>query len=108
MTTITLTPAELCTTLAALRYWQRHGLFSYGHEQAIASEEGDRLEASEIDALCERINTGEEPPAVALLTEALAYEADCWGEDDEIDGGDLVEWFAEWRQRAKAVVGKVV
>jgi len=53
-----LTDRELATVLAALRYWQREGLFSCGHEIDIASN-GDTLEpltARDIDALCERLN----------------------------------------------------
>jgi hypothetical protein len=55
---------ELATILAALRYWQREGLSSAGHEQDIASN-GYRFEAlseQEIDTLCERLNfEGSEP-----------------------------------------------
>ena len=49
---------ELATVLAALRYWQREGLISGGHEQDIASD-GETikpLSAEEIDALCEELN----------------------------------------------------
>ncbi len=55
---VSLSPRNLATILAALRYWQREGLMSSGHEQDIASD-GDTIEplaAIEIDALCERIN----------------------------------------------------
>lgn len=46
------------TILAALRYWQREGVRSEGHEQDIATDGGRYapLTADEIDALCERIN----------------------------------------------------
>ena len=50
---------ELATILAALRYWQREGLMSFGHEQDIATD-GDSinaLNAEDIDALCESLNT---------------------------------------------------
>lgn len=49
---------ELATVLAALRYWQREGLMSDGHEQDIATDQGtvDRLSSEEIDGLCERLN----------------------------------------------------
>lgn len=51
---------ELNTILAALRYWQREGLLSGGHEQDIAADAGVvPLTAVEIDALCERLNTEE-------------------------------------------------
>ena len=53
---------ELKTVLAALRYWQREGRFSGGHEQDIATNGGasEPLDGDEIDALCERLNCGEE------------------------------------------------
>jgi len=66
-----MTDRELYTTLAALRYWAREGLMSSGHEQEIATNDGevDSLGAEEIDALCERLNTEGAPtaPASALV-----------------------------------------
>jgi hypothetical protein len=49
---------ERATMLAALRYWQREGLRSGGHEQEIATGEGGfpYLDEAQIEALCERIN----------------------------------------------------
>lgn len=49
---------ELATILAALRYWQREGMMSGGHEQDIACDDGEfaPLNADEIDGLCERLN----------------------------------------------------
>ncbi len=46
------------TVLAALRYWQREGLFSSGHEQDVATNQGEffALNKEQIDDLCERIN----------------------------------------------------
>ena len=54
-----LTPRELATILAALRYWQREGL--RGDPQAeldIASDSGafEMMTPDEIDPLCERLN----------------------------------------------------
>jgi len=55
-----MNPRELNTLLAALRYWQREGLMSGGHEQDIAADGGViPLNAAEIDSLCERLNTEE-------------------------------------------------
>lgn len=50
---------ELATVLAALRYWRREGLMSAGHEIDIATDGGELepLNESEIDALCERLNS---------------------------------------------------
>lgn len=58
------TDRELATVLAALRYWQREGLMSAGHEVDIASGGGTLapLTAGEIDTLCERLNTGAPAP----------------------------------------------
>lgn len=52
---------ELATVLAALRYWQRLGLEEECPEQDIAADCGsiDPLLGHEIDALCERLNSGE-------------------------------------------------
>lgn len=36
-----------------------------------------------------------------LLEEAVRFEEKAWDEDDGLSGGDLVEWFGEWRQRVK-------
>ncbi len=56
-TTMTFSASEADTVLAALRYWNREGIMSGGHEQDIAEEHGDALTADEIDDLCERLNT---------------------------------------------------
>jgi hypothetical protein len=66
----------LATILAALRYWQREGWISSGHEHDIASNGGtiEPLEAAEIDSLCEWLNI--EPAARGLpKTPALLEEA---------------------------------
>lgn len=44
--------------LAALRYWQREGRMSAGHEFDIAENGGEfsALTNDEIDELCERLN----------------------------------------------------
>ena len=57
-----LTERELATVLAALRYWQREGFMSCGHEHAIASNGGEiePLTGAEVDDLCERLNFEEE------------------------------------------------
>ena len=55
---MTMDNRELATVLAALRYWQREGLMSAGHEQEIATDQGafEALSKWEIDALCEKLN----------------------------------------------------
>lgn len=59
-------PRELATVLAALRYWQREGLMSAGHEQDVATDGGtlQPLSADEIDTLCEELNTAALPAVV--------------------------------------------
>lgn len=49
---------QLATILAALRYWQREGFMSSGHEMDIATDGGilRPLNGAEIDLLCERLN----------------------------------------------------
>lgn len=46
-----------------------------------------------------------------LLREATQAWADQFDGSDTIDrsvtGADLVDWFSEWRQRAKAVIGQI-
>lgn len=51
---------EHATVLAALRYWQREGLMSSGHEGDIATNGSTlpMMQPHEIDALCERLNCG--------------------------------------------------
>lgn len=37
-----------------------------------------------------------------LINEAIGYERNAFENDEPIDGGDLVEWFANWRERVAA------
>ncbi len=39
-----------------------------------------------------------------VLEEAVSYMAEEFEDDEEVDGSNLVEWFGEWRQRAKTVL----
>jgi hypothetical protein len=82
MTTITLTPSELATVLAALRYWklateiasrphwQREWVASGGAEMDIATDGGTLtpLDVDAIDSLCERINA-DSTPRIAVVME---------------------------------------
>lgn len=67
--TVTLTRAEHATVLAALRYWQREGLLSGGHERDIAEEHGEALKAEAIGELCERINTAPDVIRIGVYVE---------------------------------------
>lgn len=39
-----------------------------------------------------------------LLLQAIAYEEDAFRLDMPVHGGDLVQWFAEWRQDVRGVL----
>lgn len=58
---MTLTDRQIATAIAALRYWQREGLNSSGHEvETIATNAGEfeAMDSDEIDVLCIEINRG--------------------------------------------------
>lgn len=80
---------ETATVLAALRYWQREGLQSAGHEQDIACDGGTLtpLTAVEIDALAERINI--QPDALTRAATAICDVWDDSAEAEEVDWEDL-------------------
>jgi hypothetical protein len=40
-----------------------------------------------------------------IIDEAISYAANAFDADQDISGSDLVEWFADWRRRARAIVG---
>lgn len=40
-----------------------------------------------------------------LLREALAYEAEAFNNQEEVDDADLLDWFADWRLRVAAALG---
>jgi hypothetical protein len=42
-----------------------------------------------------------------LVHEALGYESEAFESDEAVNAADLVDWFAEWRERAKAAVRPV-
>lgn len=39
-----------------------------------------------------------------LLLQALAYEEDAFDNDESVDGGDLVDFFAGWRQDVRRLL----
>lgn len=43
-------------------------------------------------------------PLESILEEAISFEARALDADQDISRADFVEWFAEWRRRARAVV----
>jgi hypothetical protein len=46
------------------------------------------------------------PDMLATLREALDAYKGAFEDEDVVNGGDLVEWFAMWRETAKAAVAK--
>jgi hypothetical protein len=44
------------------------------------------------------------PSLESILYEAVNFEAEAFDDDQDINGADLVEWFAQWRRRARAIV----
>lgn len=47
------------------------------------------------------------PEHLALLEEAVGYGAELFEQDEPVEAADLVEWFAEWRGRAKASLARL-
>ena len=39
-----------------------------------------------------------------LLSEAVDYASEAFDNDTEVNGADLVEWFADWRGRVQATL----
>lgn len=109
-----VTPPEFNTMLAALRFWQRQGNMSHLPEYEIASDgqhDDDMpsaLDDASIDELCERLNCDSSALA-AILTEAVAawpqFDPASPRHDQEVNGGDMVEWFGGFLQRARAALG---
>lgn len=44
----------------------------------------------------------------AVLQDAVNYLANAFDSDEEVDGANLVEWFGEWRQRAKLALSQTL
>jgi hypothetical protein len=45
--------------------------------------------------------------ALELLMEAIEYEAEAFDSDSAVDGAELVEFFGQWRTRARHVVSQM-
>lgn len=77
---------ELATVLAALRFWQEHPADSdacVGEEHSAAIEEivdsggVPRLNARQVDELCERLNTGDSAPTIVVtFRDGIAEEVE--------------------------------
>jgi hypothetical protein len=44
------------------------------------------------------------PSLESILHEAVNFEAKAFDDDQNISGSNLVEWFADWRRRARTIV----
>jgi hypothetical protein len=44
------------------------------------------------------------PSLESILHEAVNFEAEAFDDNRDINGADLVEWFAQWRRRARSIV----
>jgi hypothetical protein len=44
------------------------------------------------------------PSLESILHEAVNFEAQAFDDNQDINGADLVEWFAQWRRRARSIV----
>jgi hypothetical protein len=102
-----LTDREHATVLAALRYWQREGLMSGGHEINIATggDENyfDELSKKEIDALCERLNLEGHADDSDLIA-ALHYLLEQTVDMDLKHGIGLTDGETEAREKALAAI----
>lgn len=45
------------------------------------------------------------PELIALLAEANRVWGEAFDNDNPVDGGDLVEWFAVWLPKVRMVIG---
>lgn len=45
--------------------------------------------------------------ALELLMEAIEYEAEAFDSDSAVHGAELVEFFGQWRTRARHVVSQM-
>jgi hypothetical protein len=48
--------------------------------------------------------TNMKPSLESILHEAVNFEAEAFDDNQDINGADLVEWFAQWRRRARSIV----
>lgn len=99
---------KTATILAALRYWQREGLTSSGHEQDIATDGNTLtpLTVTEIDALCEEINVvSSTNPDVARSLVGTLYAA-LQDASSVVDAGDDEEYaYQAELESARAYLG---
>jgi len=66
---------------------------------------GDGLEPLETEDGANARLMAAAPALLAALQEAVAaFPQSFDGNEEELNGGDLLEWFSEWREKAKAAV----
>lgn len=102
---IRLDEREHATVMAALRYWQREGLNSGGHEiEQIATNAGalEPMDAAEVNRLCERVIMSPQQASPKLLEVARENYAAPSDDDIEIDDdaatseADEGTWVMAW------------
>lgn len=101
-----MTPRELDTVLAALRFWQARNLPRTLAGQRmmmehIAKQHGPALDAEEIDALCQRLNLGAKTDAGLL--EALK---DMMATAQALAGDDRHKILDQSERKARAAIRK--
>lgn len=80
----------------------------------LGTEAADAIYAASWDTLAARVRDAGDagtgvmipfrPEALTLLDEAVAAWGEAFADDQPVDGGDLVEWFAGWLPRAQAAL----
>lgn len=83
----------------------------------LGTEMADTIYAASWDTLAARVRDAGDagaglmipfhPEALTLLEEAVAAWDEAFADDQPVDGGDLVEWFAQWLPRVQAVLAAV-
>lgn len=93
---------ERTTFVDGLRYHVRRATRAerLGQEDREHEDEGEGRSSS--DAYDEENLREQLDEALALLREAFDYEAEAFDNDEDVNGGDLVQFFADWRQKARA------
>jgi hypothetical protein len=83
-----LSDRELATLLAALRYWQQNLALAALHPKdgPISShfDEHPPLTVEEIDALCERLNSGGIDSRFEALCRKVAESAESWADSSDL------------------------
>ena len=69
--------------------------FLEGHFDSESCPPREEIEHADIDDCVVEIPV----PTEALIAEALAFKAEAFERTLEVNGGDMVDWFRQWRPR---------